>query len=252
MGAAAASTVTRMADHLRGLATTLLDAQTLEEGLQRVVEVASAQLEPVAGCGITLVRDGMRVGALTVASSDALVKVVDEAQYSNGDGPCLTALRTARIVDVPDRAADPRWPAVTAAARAAGVAAVYSYPLTVGADTVGALNVYADRVGHFDDTITATIAIMAVHIEVLLALLLQRLTQVALTDQLTEVVGRRAVVDQAIGVIMARNRCSPSVAFDLLREASNRTNTRLRTLAERLIAEASGQRAGRRRPGPAG
>ena len=46
----------------------------------------------------------------------------------------------------------------------------------------------------------------------------------------------RAVIDQAKGVLMARHGLTPSAAFDLLSEQSQRSNRKLRELAEELVA----------------
>ena len=48
------------------------------------------------------------------------------------------------------------------------------------------------------------------------------------------------VIEQAKGIVMARNGCGPEEAFDLLRRASQRANIKVRVLAEQIV------RAGRR------
>lgn len=45
----------------------------------------------------------------------------------------------------------------------------------------------------------------------------------------------RAVIDQAIGVIMGQQRCTAEEAFELLRTASQHRNTKLRDLCTDLI-----------------
>jgi ANTAR domain-containing protein len=45
------------------------------------------------------------------------------------------------------------------------------------------------------------------------------------------------VIEQAKGIVMARHRCGPDEAFDLLRKASQRGNVPIRELAARLVAE---------------
>lgn len=59
--------------------------------------------------------------------------------------------------------------------------------------------------------------------------------------QLRHAVGSHATVDQAIGVLIAVHRLAPAVGFDVLREVSQRTNTRLNTVAEWVIAWALGE-----------
>jgi hypothetical protein len=59
--------------------------------------------------------------------------------------------------------------------------------------------------------------------------------------QLRQAVNSHATVDQAIGVLTAIHRLVPAAGFDVLREISQRTNTKLHTVAETVIAWALGQ-----------
>jgi ANTAR domain len=43
-------------------------------------------------------------------------------------------------------------------------------------------------------------------------------------------------IEQAKGIIMAQTRCDPDQAFEILRRASQRSNTKLRVLADELVA----------------
>ena len=58
------------------------------------------------------------------------------------------------------------------------------------------------------------------------------------TRQIRQADERRAVIDQAMGVTAARTGVTVEEAFDLLRGASMRSNVKLRTLAERVVANA--------------
>jgi len=46
-----------------------------------------------------------------------------------------------------------------------------------------------------------------------------------------------AVIEQAEGIIMAQRRCSPEEAFDLLRQASQRTNLNVDVLAAQIVGQ---------------
>jgi ANTAR domain len=60
------------------------------------------------------------------------------------------------------------------------------------------------------------------------------------------------VVEQAKGIIMAQTGCSADVAFEMLRQASQRSNVKVRTLAaeiiEHAVRSADGAGAPRQRP----
>jgi hypothetical protein len=66
--------------------------------------------------------------------------------------------------------------------------------------------------------------------------------------QLRQAIDSHAVVDQAIGVLIATYRIPAAAGFEVLREASQHTNIKLRTVAEALIGCASG----RAKPEPLG
>lgn len=59
--------------------------------------------------------------------------------------------------------------------------------------------------------------------------------------QLRHAVDSHATVDQAIGVLTAIHQLSPAIGFEVLREVSQHTNTKLHTVAETVIAWALGQ-----------
>jgi AmiR/NasT family two-component response regulator len=51
----------------------------------------------------------------------------------------------------------------------------------------------------------------------------------------------RATIEQAKGILMARTRCGPDAAFDLLVRASQRENRKLRDIAGDLVARYAAQ-----------
>jgi AmiR/NasT family two-component response regulator len=51
----------------------------------------------------------------------------------------------------------------------------------------------------------------------------------------------RAVIDQALGVIMTQQRCSPDEAFDLLRGISQNRNVKVREVAVEIVTAVSGR-----------
>lgn len=51
------------------------------------------------------------------------------------------------------------------------------------------------------------------------------------------------VIEQAKGILMAESRCSPDEAFAMLRAASQRSNVRVRDLAEEIVGRVSGMQS---------
>jgi hypothetical protein len=91
----------------------LLEGSDVTAFLDQVTRLAAA-VAPATACSITMRRDQQ---VTTAASSDNLALAVDEIQYGRGQGPCLEALHTGRVVPVPDLAADVRWPAACCGSR---------------------------------------------------------------------------------------------------------------------------------------
>ncbi|MEV5143829.1 ANTAR domain-containing protein [Streptomyces sp. NPDC052727] len=57
--------------------------------------------------------------------------------------------------------------------------------------------------------------------------------------QLRRAMDSRPVIDQARGVLMAAHACTPDQAWEILREASQRSNTKLRHVASAVTASAA-------------
>jgi hypothetical protein len=82
--------------------------------------------------------------------TDAVSRQLAELQLTLGEGPLLDASASGGPVlasDLADRESGARWPAFAPAASRAGAAAVFAFPLVVGAIRAGVLGLYRDRPG---------------------------------------------------------------------------------------------------------
>ena len=105
----------------------------------------------VTGAGVMLMSGDIPRGSLS--STDDVSQLIEELQYTLGEGPCVDAYQQDSVVAEPDLA-EPvarRWPAFTPPALQAGVRAVFGFPLRVGTVRLGALNLYRDRPGPLND-----------------------------------------------------------------------------------------------------
>src|SRR4030095_11329857 len=89
----------------------------------------------------------------SVCTTGEVSALIEDLQYSLGEGPCVDAYNQDRPELEPDLAdpVTPRWLASGAPALDAGVRAVFGFPLRVGAVRLGALNLYRDRPGPLTD-----------------------------------------------------------------------------------------------------
>jgi hypothetical protein len=118
----------------------------------------------VDGAGVMLMSGDIPRGSL--CSTNEVSHLIEELQYTLGEGPCVDAYQQDRVVTEPDLA-EPvtrRWLAFTPPALEAGVRAVFGFPLRVGTVRLGALNLYRDRHGpltgdqHADALVVADVA----------------------------------------------------------------------------------------------
>jgi GAF domain-containing protein len=204
-------------------------------------DLASLARDAIAGdlsCGVTVLRDGRYV---TAASSDQRPVVLDEAQYDVGYGPCLHALETSDEIYVPDFDQNTRWPEYTLQAKAHGLCSSLSVPITVDDHAAGALNLYRFDEGGISEQEQATARRFAEEAGRAMLLAIRQARQLQVNEDLHSAMASRRVIDQAIGVIMAQNRCTVEEAFGVLRRASQHRNIKLRQLAADVVTSVSGQ-----------
>ncbi|HYZ08667.1 MAG TPA: GAF and ANTAR domain-containing protein [Pseudonocardiaceae bacterium] len=214
----------------------LLATDNVEDFLRDLAVLAARSVTQGLSCGITLKRDGR---PYTVANSDDRAARCDEMQYGQGHGPCLDAIRTGEIILVEDLVEEERWGDYRTSVLAHGVRSSLSLPLSDGIP--GALNFYASRPRAFGETEREYAQRFASEASRALALATRMARQSELTTQLEAALASRATIDQAIGIIMAQNRCDADQGFDLLRAASQNRNVKLRTVAAEIVTAVSGK-----------
>jgi GAF domain-containing protein len=111
----------------------------------------SADLLMMSGAGVMLMSGDVPSGSL--CSSNEVSTLIEDLQYTLGEGPCVDAYNQDQPVLEPDLADPevPRWIGFTEPAVAAGVRAIFGFPLQVGSVRLGALNLYRDRPGPLTD-----------------------------------------------------------------------------------------------------
>jgi hypothetical protein len=107
---------------------------------------ACVQVLPVTGAGLSLLDRDFRV---PVGASDEVASTAERLQFTRGEGPCLDAVRTSRIVIAGDTDIERQWPLFAADffARTPYRGAL-CMPLHLSPETTGALDLF---VSHPDD-----------------------------------------------------------------------------------------------------
>jgi GAF domain-containing protein len=229
--------VTDLADALTELADLMVATPSMDRFLNDLARLATAVITPSASCGITLAQANQ---PLTVASSDPLAAHMDEVQYGQGQGPCLQAMHTGQTVISVDLATERRWGPYPAHALSYGVHSALSLPLTVNGDTRGALNLYAVTARAFGPTEQQRAELFAGPASAALTGVTHQVHQVQLSEQLRAALSTRAVIDQALGILMGHHGCDSVTAFAILRESSQRQNRKLHDVAADMVKAVAG------------
>lgn len=222
---------------MQELAGLLVTDETLETTLQRIAELAVRTLPDCHAAGVTLVAGNTYV---TAAWTDGCTISVDKAQYDDGDGPCLEALRTQRIVRTGREGAKLRWPNFARAAESEQVCSFLAAPLPLRGESIGALNLYSRHDHGFEELDDALICMFAGQATVALANAKVYRDALQLSEQLREAIDSRAVIEQAKGILMARHGVDSEAAFRMLRDDSQNRNVKLRLIAGEIVASVSG------------
>ncbi|WP_051274392.1 GAF and ANTAR domain-containing protein [Cellulomonas sp. URHD0024] len=219
------------------LQAVLLETVGIEEFLDGVADAAARQVGPATSATITLRRDGRPT---LVAASDPRAAECDEVEYAVEEGPCLSSIDLGRLIHVPDIATETQWPAWRAAARGNGYRSAAALPRSVRPATHIALNLYAVDAHAWNESAIEVADLYADEAARAVALCLRTADLAEMNADLRAALASRAVIDQALGVVMAQNRCSPDKAMAILRSASQHRKVKLREVAAIVVEAVAG------------
>jgi GAF domain-containing protein/ANTAR domain-containing protein len=104
----------------------------------------------VDGAGLSMMTSAGHRG--TVCATDDVARRIEDLQFAFGEGPCFDAFSGGGPMFVEDMsvalsADNGRWPVFTEAVATTGAAALFAFPLLIGAIPLGALDLYRRRPG---------------------------------------------------------------------------------------------------------
>ena len=222
----------RATQALEELGRISLRHHTMESLLQTVADLAKTVMPGDVEASIFIQRDRRR---FTVVSTGPLALALDEVQYSEHQGPCLHAAATRELTEIRDTRAELRWPHYAQRAAEHGNPSSLSVPLVLDDDVSGALNIYARQLDAFDADARAAATRFAPYASAAIDNMQAYESSRATAHNLEAALASRAVIDQAKGILMERGRLTADQAFQLLVQASSRTNRKLRDVAEELV-----------------
>lgn len=214
------------------LVDTLVDDYDLGEYLH-LLTYRCADLVDAGAVGVLLTD---AEGNLQVASASTEdMHALELFEMQNEEGPCYDAFRSGEQVVEHDLGGAERWSRFTPKARELGFRSVHAFPLRVREERMGALNVFFFETGPFSEA--DVLALQALADVAAIAILRQRSVQ-EVTDvagQLQIALDSRVVIEQAVGVLVARLGTGTREAFEVMRRYARDNNKRLHDVAQDIV-----------------
>lgn len=221
-------------DKLSRVTKLLKTQRTLPAQLEAVVGIVMRTIPSCDAAGIVLLVDGEPT---SVAVTDRLTLEIDLVQYQTGEGPCLAAMNDGDVVRIDILERDSRFTRFAPGAMDQGLKSVLSTPLKANGRKVGALNMYAMQVNAFDGRTEDAVRPMAEYAGEAIGRSPLYAYSLAMVDGLVEDLESRALIDQAVGVLMVTQEEAGEDALGRLRELALRSGESMRTVAGWVIDE---------------
>jgi hypothetical protein len=219
------------------LARILAELQARSDGpvLPSSLCEVTTEVVGVSGAGIMVMSGDVPQGSL--GTTNSVSSLIEELQYTLGEGPCVDSYHQDQVVLEPDLAHPdkPRWLAFTPPALEAGVRAIFGFPLRVGSARLGALNLYVDRPGSLSTEQHADALVMA---ELIAHWVLD--AQAAAPEEMAQLLESGGdfhfVVHNAAGMVSVQLGISITEALIRLRAAAFAENRLVHDLAADIVA----------------
>jgi hypothetical protein len=167
----------------------------------------------------------------TRAASDDIARQMDRLESQAHEGPCLDAIVEDSVQHDADISDGTKWPKLAALTiEHTPVRGMIGYQLMDGLGSRAAFNVFSDTAGALTRESVDVGAVLAAFTSVSLAASERQTT----ADNLRKGLESNREIGKAIGLLMAAHEVSDEEAFEILRSASSRTNTKLAALAAKI------------------
>ena len=202
-----------------GWARLLAGTATERAGQPRRICTLCVETLDVTGAGISMVTAAGNRGV--VCATDDVSARIEDLQFMLGEGPGFDAVRSGAPTLVPDLGksddiAVGRWPTFMEGATAAGVRALFAFPLRIGVMGVGTLDLYRDKRGDLDGG-QVTAALMAADVAALALLDLDLGRDDLFADDIDARSTYQLQVHQATGMMQVQLGVTTEEAFAMLR-----------------------------------
>jgi GAF domain-containing protein len=175
-----------------------------------------------------------------VASSSEAARLVELFQLQADEGPCLDCYRSGQPVNAPDLAVAGKWAGFTARAAEEGFRSVHAVPMRLRGHTIGALNLFGAASAALPPADLRAVQALADAATITILQERDLHAEQAVTAKLQTALNRRAIIEQAKGVLAEVGHLDMGEAFIRLRDHAHATDQPLTDLARRLITREAG------------
>lgn len=220
------------ADAFTTLAELVYGGQSYDEIFTAICRAA---LTVVPGCDraciVTLSEGEERI---LEAATDDVAAYVDKLEWETGEGPCVDAILVQRFEWDRDITTTPTWPKLAERILdETPVRGMIGYRIVVDERKIGALNMFSDEPGAFTQEAADMGALLVSFASVALTAASRREETTSLRQGMVS----NREIGKAIGMLMVTHDLTDEAAFQRLRDASNRLNTRLADLAADIVEQ---------------
>jgi GAF domain-containing protein len=221
------------------LSRTLAEDESVHDTLQSILTLALRLVPGCTAASVTVLDEQGQPG--TIAATDDETRELDRRQYLLHDGPCLDAARRQQVNHWSLAEAEQHWPDFTSLAKELGLRSYLAAGLGLGDQRLGALNLSSSDTDGFSQLDEGLISLFIAPAAAAIVTMSRYSRARDLADQLNQALRSRAVIDQALGIIMAESNVDAERAFAVLSRASNNRRIKLRELATEIVARVSGR-----------
>ena len=169
----------------------------------------------------------------TQASTDDIAALMDKLESEADEGPCLDSIVEDSVQHDPDITDGTKWPRLAELTLSrTPVRGMLGFQLMDGLGSRAAFNIFSDTPGALTQESVNVGAVLAAFASVALAAAERQAT----AENLRKGLESNREIGKAIGLLMAAHKVSDEEAFQILRSASSRTNTKLAALADKINA----------------
>ena len=207
----------------------------VEEAIREIVQTTHT-IFAVDGAGLMFTDDDQQLRA--VAASDDRFAHLEQLQLHHQEGPCIDAFENKALVSAQNLMDETRWPTFSQAAVDQSVRAVLASPLPFNRDAVGVVAVLSEQ--HRPWSPEAELGLLAFTdlAALLIASMMHSEQQTQMALQLRAALDTRQVIEQAKGVLIAKQGISAREAYELLRAQARSGRRKLTAVCAEIVADA--------------